>query len=497
MGVTYEKWSGTPPYDQLAAGQENTHESNSPAASLRQVAQPPAAETQNPLPPTKLASIAPDEPQKSSALPEPPIDDSKPSFDTIRIDRDGLAVVAGRGLPESDITVMLDGEPIGSAKTDREGAWVLVPNDPVPAGDHQLTLRMQTADSLWVDSEQSVALKVPDRAGEDALVVLSDPSRASKVLQKPEVQTANTTVGKISNEPVAAAEPAPKPGAAEKTAASSPELTLGTVDYNDEGDIIFSGTAKPGSSVRLYVDNKPAGDAAATMQGAWSFAGKEEISPGSHSLRVDELRADGSVASRVELPFMRAAPQEVASLAQAQPQEPPADATPSSETALAEEAEVAAIEAEPPEAAPSAMEETAAHETVISKTTPAAAEPVAPAETAQQPQSAPGDAQQAAAQPASTEPSSESAQATASGDPHNGKIVIQPGNSLWRISRVIYGRGVEYTVIYEANKDQIRDPNRIYPGQIFATPGVVPPENIDPQSSTPLASTNDDPTSQQ
>jgi nucleoid-associated protein YgaU len=83
------------------------------------------------------------------------------------------------------------------------------------------------------------------------------------------------------------------------------------------------------------------------------------------------------------------------------------------------------------------------------------------------------------------------------GQPRNGKIVIQPGNSLWRISRVIYGHGVEYTVIYEANKAQIRNPHRIYPGQIFATPGVVPPELIDPSSTTPLARTGDTPTSQQ
>ncbi|PKQ02572.1 MAG: peptidoglycan-binding protein LysM, partial [Alphaproteobacteria bacterium HGW-Alphaproteobacteria-12] len=51
-----------------------------------------------------------------------------------------------------------------------------------------------------------------------------------------------------------------------------------------------------------------------------------------------------------------------------------------------------------------------------------------------------------------------------------GKVVIQPGNNLWNIARRLYGSGFSYTVIYEANKDQIRDPNLIYPGQIFETP---------------------------
>ncbi|HAC57086.1 MAG TPA: peptidoglycan-binding protein LysM, partial [Rhodobiaceae bacterium] len=51
-----------------------------------------------------------------------------------------------------------------------------------------------------------------------------------------------------------------------------------------------------------------------------------------------------------------------------------------------------------------------------------------------------------------------------------GKVVIQPGNNLWNIARRLYGSGFSYTVIYEANKDQIRDPNLIYPGQVFETP---------------------------
>ncbi len=52
----------------------------------------------------------------------------------------------------------------------------------------------------------------------------------------------------------------------------------------------------------------------------------------------------------------------------------------------------------------------------------------------------------------------------------DGKVVVQPGNSLWRIARRAYGRGAQYTIIYEANAEQIRDPDLIYPGQIFEVP---------------------------
>jgi nucleoid-associated protein YgaU len=48
--------------------------------------------------------------------------------------------------------------------------------------------------------------------------------------------------------------------------------------------------------------------------------------------------------------------------------------------------------------------------------------------------------------------------------------VVSRGDSLWHISRLTYGTGMQYAVVYKANRDQIRDPNRIYPGQIFVLP---------------------------
>ena len=48
--------------------------------------------------------------------------------------------------------------------------------------------------------------------------------------------------------------------------------------------------------------------------------------------------------------------------------------------------------------------------------------------------------------------------------------VVQPGNSLWRIARARYGSGLQYVVIYQSNRSQIRDPDLIYPGQVFDIP---------------------------
>ena len=49
-------------------------------------------------------------------------------------------------------------------------------------------------------------------------------------------------------------------------------------------------------------------------------------------------------------------------------------------------------------------------------------------------------------------------------------IVVRRGDTLWHIARRRYGRGIRYTAIYRNNRDQIRNPHLIYPGQEFRLP---------------------------
>ena len=66
---------------------------------------------------------------------------------------------------------------------------------------------------------------------------------------------------------------------------------------------------------------------------------------------------------------------------------------------------------------------------------------------------------------------------------------VEEGETLSHLSLKYYSRTTEeyWRVIYEANKGQIRNPHWIYPGQIFTTPGVNPPREIDPKRREPLA----------
>jgi nucleoid-associated protein YgaU len=52
------------------------------------------------------------------------------------------------------------------------------------------------------------------------------------------------------------------------------------------------------------------------------------------------------------------------------------------------------------------------------------------------------------------------------------RLVVVRGDSLWNIARAHYGNGFQHTLIYSANKDQIREPDLIYPGQVFSLPNI-------------------------
>lgn len=54
----------------------------------------------------------------------------------------------------------------------------------------------------------------------------------------------------------------------------------------------------------------------------------------------------------------------------------------------------------------------------------------------------------------------------------NKTYTVQKGDCLWNIAKKFYGNGSKYTVIYNANKDKIKNPNLIYPGQVLTIPAL-------------------------
>jgi nucleoid-associated protein YgaU len=393
------------PAAEAAPTEQPAAETAAPAApeqTAGEVGEPASASGETAEQPAQVAAAPSAEPAAPADAASPTV----PTFDTVRVEKTGEAVIAGRAKPGSEVTIMLDGQPIGTAVASSDGSFVVVPEKPLPPGSGGISIVSKaTGETTVTKSDQTVAVIIPEaEKKQDALVAVVSPDQPTKVLQSP---------GMPEEQSQAAAAPAaPEEASAPAAASKARQIVLDAVDYDPSGNIVFSGQGEPGNNARIYVDNAPVGDAPIAADGRWSFSGTARVTPGVHSLRIDSLDAGGSVTSRIEVPFFREDTKNVAS-------------------------------AEP-----------AAEKTDTQKT----------------------DAQVPAA--ATAEP--------ASATPDEGRVVIQPGNNLWRISKVIYGDGTKYTLLYQANQDQIRDPDLIYPGQVFRTPDVVPPETIDPEARDSL-----------
>lgn len=259
----------------------------------------------------------------------------EPTFDVVRIDKNGDTVIAGRAMPKAEVVILDGGTEIGRTIADNRGEWVFVPSGPLKPGARELSLRAENPDGTIMEATAPVVLVVPERDQGQAIVFKVLPGGGSTLLQGP--------VGDAAG-----------------------QLSIDTVDHDDRGRLFVGGKAPAKGRVHVYLDNRFLGRADADAEGRWRQAGKRPEA-GRHVLRADLVGDKGKVLARIEVMFD---PGEAAKL------------------------------------------------------------------------------------------------------PKNGgdTIVVMSGNSLWRIARTVYGAGAAYTAIFSANRDRIRDPDLIYPGQVFTVP---------------------------
>lgn len=224
-----------------------------------------------------------------------------PSFDIVRINPDGGMVIAGRAAPHSMVSVTADGQKIGSIAADDRGEWVLLPDTKLAPGNHQLAITSQLTGQTAVASQDVVVVVVPQ------------PQIASNGQTTGQAQTA--TAANQPTQPLAVVVPGNNQGSVVLQAPAPPQsglLILQSVDYDADGRLIIGGQAPPGEEVRAYLDNRYLGVAKADQAGRWHIKPEDLVAPGLHSLRIDEVDANGKVLARVESPFSRAQPVDVA-----------------------------------------------------------------------------------------------------------------------------------------------------------------------------------------
>jgi nucleoid-associated protein YgaU len=371
---------------------------------------PTAGAAQSPHATAALPQAAPAQPSHSAAAAPKP-----PEFDIVRVAPTGETVIAGRAPGAARVELLDQGKVIAGEKVDANGQFVLLP-PALAGGDHLLALRITPEGQPPVASNQSVAVAV--RPGTSPVVTLAEPGKPSVVLAAPDSAAS------------------PQKPADTAAAPATGQVTIRTAEVEAGGRFFATGIAPPGSTVRLYLNGSHVADAAAASDGKWSLTIAKGVAGGKYALRADAVGAQGKVLSRAEVPFE--APVAVAA------------AAPSPAVA-------------PPTGAPGPSQPAA---------TPSSERSATSGGTAGQPAARPEGASAQAPPGATTPPASVAASSSSANPviPEIATAAVSRGDSLWRISRLRLGKGTRYTIIYEANANQIRNPNLIYPGQVLVMP---------------------------
>jgi len=365
-----------------------------------------------------------------------------PAFDVVRVNPQGDAVIAGTAVPGSTVVIRNGDVEIGRVTADQRGEWVFVPDKPLAPGDRELSLEMQLEGGVKVPSESAVVLVVPKAHKDIAGRPVGKPSGAlalkvprkgpgpSTVLQKPSTGTE-----------VARREAAPSAG----TGSVTPPATGAP-----PASAMAPTAAPPSTATPSTAGTPPTTGTPATTAMAPTAPAPATTAPG-------------------------AAPPARTTIIAATPRPPAAPGEAYALTVDTIDYDSAGHLSISGLAPPGALVQLYLNNHFIGRAVAGAdgvwrISPASPVEaglyTLRVDQVDPaGTVLARVAIPFS--------RATPLTDlPPGTFVVVQPGNSLWRLARRAYGHGIQYTVIYEANRGQIRDPDLIYPGQVFALPAT-------------------------
>jgi nucleoid-associated protein YgaU len=354
-------------------------------------------------------------------LAQPAQDATAPLPQSAKADRAPAALAAAQAEAKA-VVAALNGAPLAAEKADGvptfdiariepNGEAVIAGRSP-PGTTVELLRNGEVLDSIVVDASGQFAMVPPKLPqGNYDLTLRAKQPDGKVTMSKQSVAVALDRTEK----PVVALMTPDKPSVVlSKPAEDKPsagKVTIDAVEVESAGKLHVSGKARAGTSLRFYLNDSFVAAVTADAEGRFAITVNEGVSPGNYRVRLDEVDpASGKVQARAEVPF--SAPETVAG-------KPAASAQVAS-------AGTGAAGAQPP--------------------TPQSSRLAAAGESAAQ------------------------TSASAVVVPKIATTTVSRGDSLWRISQSTYGAGIRYAVIYKANAEQIRNPDLIYPGQVFVLP---------------------------
>lgn len=333
-----------------------------------------------------------------------------PRFDMLRATPDGMMTVAGVSTPRAQVEVLLDGRVVDTVQADAGGRFASVTLGTPAAVPRMLTLRSTGSDGAVLLSSES-------------LTVAPSPASISAQASGPQSEAAQGSAG-LSTDSVDGASPQASAALADQIAqagalAQKPLVTDGAgvrVLAGQSATLVIDtlALAVQGGSIDLTGRGAPAG----ALLRAYvddAEAGLVAAGPEGHWRMVLPAPAPGGHQLRIDA-------LDAAGKVLARAETRFETLSPDALSAADEAARLAPSTAPPSGATPSTA-------------TPAAAE-----------------------------------DGVADGGPAVRMVTVEEGYTLWAIAERAYGDPKLYVRVFEANRDQIRDPDRIYPGQVVTLP---------------------------
>lgn len=336
-----------------------------------------------------------------------------PSFDVVRVAPDGNTLIAGRAEPGSTVTVEVDGEDVGSAQADAQGSFVAMLDVETTDEARAVTLRATGQDGAEVTSDQIVVL-APQPAPET---------------QAPgaEADTADTATVETEAEPAASESQTAEATAEAVSEASTDTETTAAADPVTPAPVETAGAPTPPEEAPAVILADEQGVRVLQSPGAGPQVTDSVVIDAITYDSTGEVQLSGRGAGEgfVRL-YIDNSPIEVTELGP--------DGTwradlPDVDTG------VYTLRVDEIDAAGDVVSRV---ETPFQREAPAAIQSLV----------------------------------LASGESRRvvELVTVQPGNTLWGISTGAYGDGFQFVKVFEANRDRIRDPDLIYPGQVFTVP---------------------------
>jgi nucleoid-associated protein YgaU len=358
-----------------------------------------------------------------------------PSIDEVRVDPEGTLVIAGRASPGENVDVLVDGDVVASAVADPSGAFAALGTLPASQSARSLTLRSGEGDSGVISVEEIILAPVTPLPAGPAEAV--DGAEGAQVAEAPVPEAADTAqedMTDIASLPVDTAPPADAETATSRVVAEA-----------DEG-------ADP--SVVAATDPAASAPSATAEQATQAPAAPEPA----QTSEIAVLRSDEAGVSLVS------------------PAAPPAAEVALDTIGYTDEGDVQLSG----RAGLGAVEIRAYLNNSVVAQLPVDAEGNWRGEVPQiaagvytlrvDALNADGTVASRVETPFKREEPAVLAAATEGEDGPVRAVTVQAGDTLWAIARDRYGEGLLYVQVFEANRAAIRDPDLIYPGQVFDLP---------------------------